>query len=175
MAAKDLIFNLADLDFDAPIGTIEDICNVNPQRHEMLQLTAIVGEDMERNACAAYKDLTEDEFWVRGHMPGMPLMPGVVMLEAAAQLCSYFTQKHDLLGADMVGFGGVDEVRFRDPVLPGDRLVLMCQLNRIRRGRMIVARFQGVVNGGLAVEGIIKGIPIPISALKETLAARSNG
>jgi len=174
LAAKDLIFNLDDLDFDAPIGDLDEICKVNPQRHEMLQLTAIVGEDMQRNACAAYKDLSQDEFWVRGHMPGMPLMPGVVMLEAAAQLCSYFTQKHDLLGADMVGFGGVDEVRFRDPVLPGDRLVLMCELTRIRRGRMIVARFQGVVRGGLAVEGIIKGIPIPISALKETLAARSN-
>lgn len=174
MAAKDLIFNITDLDFDRPIGDVEDICKVNPQRFEMLQLTAIVGEDLERKACAAYKDVSQDEFWVRGHMPGMPLMPGVVMLEAAAQLCSYFTQKHDLLGADMVGFGGVDEVRFRDPVLPGDRLVLMCELTRIRRGRMIVAKFQGVVGEGLAVEGIIKGIPIPIDALKETLAARSH-
>ncbi|MEZ6091226.1 MAG: 3-hydroxyacyl-ACP dehydratase FabZ family protein [Pirellulaceae bacterium] len=172
MVAKDLIFNPADLDFDNPIADLDEICRVNPQRHEMLQLTAIVGEDRERNACAAYKDLSHDEFWVRGHMPGMPLMPGVVMLEAAAQLCSYFTQKHDLLGADMVGFGGVDEVRFRDPVLPGDRLILMCILERIKRGRMIVARFQGVVRDGLAVEGIIKGIPIPIAALKETLASR---
>ncbi len=172
MASKELIFDPSSLDFDNPLGTTEDICKINPQRFEMLQLTAVVAEDIERNACAAYKDLTDEEFWVRGHMPGMPLMPGVVMLEAAAQLCSYFTQKHDLLGADMVGFGGVDEVRFRDPVLPGDRLILMCRLERIRRGRMIIAHFQGVVGQALAVEGIIKGIPIPIDALKQTLDAR---
>lgn len=174
MASKDFIFDVADLDFDNPIAGVSEIESLNPQRHEMLQLTAVVGEDFDRKACAAYKDVTDDEFWVRGHMPGMPLMPGVVMLEAAAQLCSYFTQKHDLLGADMVGFGGVDNVRFRDPVLPGDRLILMCQLDRIRRGRMIVARFQGVVRDGLAIEGVIKGIPIPIAALKETLAARAS-
>ena len=173
MPSKDLIFDPSQLDFDNPLGTLEDIEKFNPQRFEMQQLTAIVGEDLERNACAAYKDLSHDEFWIKGHMPGMPLMPGVMMLEAAAQLCSFFTQKHDLLGADMVGFGGVDEVRFRDPVLPGDRLVLMCQLERIRRGRMIIARFQGVVGRALAVEGVIKGIPIPIAALKETLAKRS--
>ena len=174
MPAKDFIFDLADLDFDNPIAGTDEINQLNPQRFQMQQLTAIVAEDRERNTCAAYKDLGEDEFGIQGHMPGVPLMPGVIMLEAAAQLCSYFTQKHDLLGADMVGFGGVDDVRFRDPVLPGDRLVLMCELTRIRRGRMIVARFQGVVGEGLAVEGVIKGIPIPIAALKETLEARKS-
>ncbi len=49
-------------------------------------------------------------------------MPGVVMLEAAAQMCSYFAHKYDLLGTSMVGFGGLEDVRFRDPVIPGDRL-----------------------------------------------------
>ena len=48
----------------------------------------------------------------------MPLMPGVVMLEAVAQLASYFSQHNDLLGADMVGFGGLDDVRFRGVVTP---------------------------------------------------------
>jgi 3-hydroxyacyl-[acyl-carrier-protein] dehydratase len=65
----------------------------------------------------------------------------------------------------MVGFGGLEEVRFRDPVIPGDRLILMCQLIKARRGRMLVSRFQGIVRDGIVVEGILKGIPIPVDAL----------
>ena len=167
MASKQLIVELSELDFENPIGDIEVIREQNPQRFEMEQLTAIVYEDLERNICVGYKDVSNDEFWMRGHMPGMPLMPGVIMLEAAAQLCSYFVQKHDLLGSAMVGFGGLEEVRFRDPVLPGSRLILMCELTKLRRGRMLVSRFQGIVGESIAVEGIIKGIPIPIEALKQ--------
>ncbi|XZE53223.1 3-hydroxyacyl-ACP dehydratase FabZ family protein [Planctomycetaceae bacterium SH139] len=165
MATREFLVDLSLLDFDNPIAGIEEIRRYNPQRYEMEQLTAILLEDGEKNLCAAYKDLTKDEFWVRGHMPNMPLMPGVIMLEAAAQLASYFTQKYDLLGAAMVGFGGLDEVRFRDPVIPGDRLLVMVRLEKARRNRMIVARFQGAVGDSIVVEGVLKGIPIPIEAL----------
>jgi 3-hydroxyacyl-[acyl-carrier-protein] dehydratase len=103
----------------------------------------------------------------------MPLMPGVVMLEAVAQLCSYFAHKYDLLGEGMVGFGGLEEVRFRDPVLPGTRLVLMCELLKARRNRMIVCRFQGLVGLNIAVEGILKGIPIPTEALAKMISTGS--
>jgi len=67
----------------------------------------------------------------------------------------------------MVGFGGLEEVRFRDPVVPGDRLIVMCRLDRVRRGRIIVCDFQGVVEDRIVVEGILKGIPIPIEALQK--------
>lgn len=170
MVKSEFIIDPSLLDFDNPIADIEAIREFNPQRHEMEQLTAILCEDLERNACAAYKEITEQEFWVRGHMPGMPLMPGVVMLEAVAQLSSYFTQKHDLLGAAMVGFGGVDEVRFRGVVVPGDRLVVMVRLDKARRGRMIVASFQGIVGTNLVLEGCLRGIPIPIEAVTSQLA-----
>lgn len=170
MAKSEFIIDPSLLDFDHPIADIEAIRKFNPQRHEMEQLTAILCEDLQQNACAAYKEVTDQEFWVRGHMPGMPLMPGVVMLEAVAQLSSYYTQKHDLLGAAMVGFGGVDEVRFRGVVVPGDKLVLMVRLDKARRGRMIVASFQGVVGDNLVLEGCLRGIPIPIEAVTGQLA-----
>jgi 3-hydroxyacyl-[acyl-carrier-protein] dehydratase len=109
--------------------------------------------------------VTDQEFWVRGHMPGMPLMPGVIILEAAAQMCSYFTLKYDLLGCKVVGLGGFEEVRFRDPVRPGDRLVLACKQLRVRRGAMIVCRFEAYVRGSIVAEGQMKGIPLPIDAL----------
>ena len=170
MAEKDFLIDLSQIDFTKVIATIEDIRKVNPQRFEMEQLTAIVHVDKSIWSCVGYKDVTDQEFWVRGHMPGLPLMPGVVMLEAIAQLCSYVTQAHDLLGAEMVGFGGLEEVRFRDPVLPGDRLILMCRLDKVRRGRMIVCRFQGVVKDRVVIEGVLKGIPIPIEALQKLKA-----
>ncbi len=122
----------------------------------MEQLTAIIYEDKVRFACAGYKDITDQEFWVRGHMPGMPLMPGVVMLESAAQMCSYFAHKYDLLGEGMVGFGGLEDVRFRDPVIPGDRLVVMCELIKARRNRMIVCRFQGLVGTNIVLKGSLR-------------------
>lgn len=166
------IIDLSLLDLDNPIADIEAIRAMNPQRHEMEQLTAILYEDMQRNVCAAVKVVTEDEFWVRGHMPGMPLMPGVVMLEAVAQLSSFFTQKHDLLGARMVGFGGVDDVRFRGVVTPGDNLILMVELLKARRNRMIVAGFQGVVGETIVLEGKLRGIPIPIETVEQMLASK---
>jgi 3-hydroxyacyl-[acyl-carrier-protein] dehydratase len=132
------------------------------QRYGMEQLTAIVYADAVRHICVGYKDITHDEFWVRGHMPQAPLMPGVIMCEAAAQLSSYFTQKLDLLGAKVVGFGGLEEVRFRDAVIPGDRLVVVTQRIKVRRGAMIVCRFQGLVRDSVVVEGMIKGVPLPL-------------
>lgn len=170
MAARELIHDPATLDFQHVIADAAEIRKYNPQRFEMEQLTAIIYEDLTQHICVGYKDVSLDEFWVRGHMPNMPLMPGVMMLEAAAQMCSYFSQKYDLLGADMVGFGGLEDVRFRDPVIPGDRLVLMCQMTKLRRGRIVVTKFQGFVRNSLAVEGILKGIPIPIELVSSQLA-----
>lgn len=161
------IIDISTIDLTQVIADIHEIRRLNPQRHEMEQLTAIAFEDLDQKICVGYKDITREEFWVRGHMPGMPLMPGVVMLEAAAQICSYFTQKHNLLGADMVGFGGVDGVRFRDPVIPGDRLVIACQLVKARPRRMVVSRFEGWVGDSRVIEGEMRGIPIPVQALQD--------
>jgi len=174
VSSKDWIVDPATLDFGHVLADTEEIRRWNPQRFEMEQLTAIIYEDSVRNTCAGYKDITDEEFWVRGHMPGMPLMPGVVMLEAVAQVCCYFAHKYDLLGTSMVGFGGLEEVRFRDPVVPGDRLVVMCELLKARRNRLIVCRFQGVVEGNLVLEGILKGIPIPVDALQKVLGEKKS-
>lgn len=162
MSGKQYIIEPTKLDFSRPSADLEAIRKFNPQRFEMEQLTAIVFEDVTTFTCAGYKDVTHDEFWCRGHMPGLPLMPGVVMCEAAAQLSSYFTLKYDLLGGGVVGFGGLEEVRFRAPVIPGDRLVLAVKMEKVRRGRMIVARFEGYVRDTLVVSGVVKGVPLPV-------------
>ena len=173
MTRKGYLVDPADIDFDNVIADIDEIRKHNPQRFEMEQLTAIVYMDEATMTCAGYKDIGEDEVWVRGHMPGMPIMPGVFMCEAAAQLCSYVTQRFDLLGADMIGFGGMEEVRFRGPVMPGDRLLVACQRLRSRRGRLILSRFQGVVGENIVVDGQIIGVPLPVDSLTAAFSSRT--
>ena len=131
MPSKDLIVDFSEFDLDRIIATQEDIRRYNLQRFEMEQLSAIIFEDQPSGLCVGYKDVTDREFWVRGHMPGYPLMPGVIMCEAAAQLASYFAQKYDMLGTKVVGFGGMESVRFREQVRPGDRLVLAVKLLKL--------------------------------------------
>jgi len=122
--SEKFLVDLSQIDFSRPIASLEEIRKYNPQRFEMEQLTAVVYANEADFSCVGYKDVSDHEFWVRGHMPGLPLMPGVVILESIAQLCSFVTQRYDLLGADIVGFGGLEDVRFRDSVLPGDRLIV---------------------------------------------------
>jgi 3-hydroxyacyl-[acyl-carrier-protein] dehydratase len=159
---KELILDFSEYDANHVLADVEEIRRYNLQRFEMEQLTAICHCDTQRQICAGYKDITLNEFWVRGHMPKAPLMPGVIICEVAAQLASYFVQKYDLLGAKVVGFGGLEEVKFRGGVVPGDRLVMVVQLLKVRRGAMIVCRFEGFVKETMIVEGQLKGIPLPL-------------
>lgn len=168
MPGKDPIVPFDAFDLNHVIADREAIRGINPQRFEMEQIDAIVFEDIERQKCVGYKDITDREFWVRGHMPDMPLMPGVMMCEAAAQLASYYVHQHGTLGDKaMLGFGGLDNVRFRDTVRPGDRLVIMAELVKVRRGAMCVSRFQEYVGQSLVCEGEIRGITLPVEALRQ--------
>ena len=90
------------------------------------------------------------------------------MCEAAAQLASYYTRRNGLM-AGMVGFGGMEEVRFRGMVRPGDRFVIVSRLLKSRRSIM-TCEFQCFVNQNLVCEGIIKGIPLPVDQLTGTQA-----
>lgn len=156
---KQIIIDFSEYDLDHVVANTEDIRRHNPQRFEMEQLTAICFEDSNRGICVGYKDITPDEFWCRGHMPGMPLMPGVIMCEAAAQLSSYYIHRYKLMEADVVGFGGLEDVRFRGVVRPGDRFVIVSHLLKVRRAFM-TCEFQCFVNQNLVCEGILKGVAL---------------
>jgi 3-hydroxyacyl-[acyl-carrier-protein] dehydratase len=151
--------DLATLDLTKVVADAEAIRKINPQRFEMEQLTAIVYVDPGEHVVVGYKDVGTDEFWVRGHMPGFPLLPGVLMCEAAAQLCSYYICTSGLLKGDFIGFGGLEEVRFRIPVRPGDRLVLIGKATKINR-RQAIFNVQGFVGKTMVFHADVLGVPM---------------
>lgn len=154
------LYDLSSIDFSQPIYDIDAIRAINPQRNEMEHLTAIVYVDTEKHGLVGYKEITDREFWVSGHMPGFPLMPGVIMCEAAAQLAGFYAKKYKLLGGEFVGFGGMNEIRFRGPVFPNCRLILLARLTSLRPHRRATFEFQGIVDERMVFTGEMVGVPI---------------
>jgi len=149
----------ASLDLQKVLVDQDGIRKINPQRFEMEQLTAIVHIDPTLHIIAGYKDIRADEFWVRGHLPGYPLFPGALICEAAAQLCSYFIATQGGAQGDFIGFGGLENVRFRGQVRPGDRLLIVAKATKLHR-RQTIFSVQGFVGSKLVFNGDVIGVPL---------------
>jgi len=147
------------IDLNRVVAGPDAIRAVLPQRYEMEQLTAIVHVDPEQHLIVGYKDVRPDEFWVRGHMPHYPLLPGVLMCEAAAQLCSFYICQYMTIQGDFVGFGGLESVRFRTPVWIGDRLVLVGKAVKLHH-RQTVFNVQGFVGDTMVFHADVIGDPL---------------
>jgi 3-hydroxyacyl-[acyl-carrier-protein] dehydratase len=134
------------------------IQEVLPHRHEFLLLNGVVHVDRDRGIFAGYHDVTEDAFWVRGHIPGRPLFPGVLMIEVAAQLSSYI--HHSVYqNVGFLGFTGVDEVKFRGTIQPPARFVVIGRVVKLSP-RRVVSDAQGFVENAMVFEGRITGMTV---------------
>lgn len=152
----ELLTDISSLDINRPIINIEEIRSIIPHRFEMEQLSGILKFDPDNKIIVGFKDISNDEFWIRGHIPGRPLMPGVLMIEAAAQLCTYYYKK-TTEDNRFLGFGGIDKAKFRGKVLPGDKLILIAK-NKELRPRRAIFDSQGIVDGKLVFEAVIIGM-----------------
>src|SRR5262245_19134689 len=159
MPAPTPILDPAALDLSHVIADREAIRRANPHRGHMEHLTAVVYMDSVNHVIAGYKDVRADEFWAAGHFPNYPLLPGVIQCEAAAQLLSYYAVTNSVCPGKLLGLGGLDGARFRGPVRPGDRLVIVGKGIRVDR-RQTLFDAQGFVNNELVFECRVMGMPI---------------
>ena len=148
----------ASLDLNHVIAGRAEIDAENPQRHEFSLLDAVVYLSIEDKTFAGYVDLSTDDWWVRGHVPGRPLFPGVLMIESAAQLSCY-AYKQYLKTDSFLGFAGVDEVKFRGTVEPPNRFVLIGKALQLKPRRMIT-NCQGFFGDTMVFEAKITGMPV---------------
>ena len=137
---------MPDTSFD--ITRIHDIL---PHRYPFLLVDRVTAVEPGVRA-AGIKQVTINEWFFQGHFPGQPVMPGVLIVEALAQVGAVALLSQPEHAGRIVYFAGIDGVRFRRVVVPGDTLELSVELTRMR-GRVGKGRCEARVAGQLAAEG----------------------
>ena len=149
----------------AVLLTTSQIEQLIPHRWPFLLVDRIVEEDRERGYIRGEKAVTATEWFFQGHFPGMPVMPGVLQVEALAQTMAVYVARTEGFGNRMGLFAAIDEVRFKRIVQPGDRLSLEITMEKLGR-RMGRGRAVASVDGEVACEGILSFIIPPEGALR---------
>ena len=159
----DPLFDISDVDLTQSMLGPRDLDAYLLQSGDMRQLDRVVCMNEARSTTVGIKDIRDDEFWVPGHIPGRPLLPGVIMIEAAAQLSCVLYQfrlVHD--GRDNEGFLGftrIDNCTFRGQCVPGDQLVMLVNEVKFQR-RRFKCNAQGWVGDSMIFEVTCTGMRI---------------
>jgi 3-hydroxyacyl-[acyl-carrier-protein] dehydratase len=154
---------------DAPppavLLTTTQIQALIPHRWPFLLVDRIVEEDRTRRYIRGEKGVTASEWFFQGHFPQLPVMPGVLQVEALAQTMAVYVAREPGFG-DRIGlFAAIDEVRFKRIVQPGDRLTLEVTMEKLGR-RFGKGRAVASVDGEVACEGLLSFIIPPEGALR---------
>jgi 3-hydroxyacyl-[acyl-carrier-protein] dehydratase len=132
--------------------TIEQIQAVLPHRYPFLLVDRII-EYVPTQKAVGIKNVTINEPFFQGHFPGRPLMPGVLIVEAMAQVGGVVLTQLEGMAGKLFVFAGIDKVRFRRPVTPGDQLVMVVELLALKQRRYAKMQARAEVDGKVAAEG----------------------
>ena len=132
--------------------TSEEILGLLPHRYPFALVDRVIKHELGKKA-VAIKNVTINEPQFQGHFPDRPLMPGVLIIEAMAQVGGLIVTQMPDLPKGLFVFAGIDGVRFRKPVLPGDQLLITCELISIKRKRFGKIRGEVLVEEQLVCSG----------------------
>jgi 3-hydroxyacyl-[acyl-carrier-protein] dehydratase len=132
--------------------SIEEIQQLLPHRYPFLLVDRIT-EYVPGKRAVGIKNVTFNEPQFQGHFPGRSLMPGVLIVEAMAQVGGIVLTQMQDVEAGLFVFAGIDKVRFRRQVIPGDQLIMSVELLWIKQRRFGKMQGRAEVDGQLAAEG----------------------
>ncbi len=130
----------------------EEIQKLLPHRYPFLLVDKIIDYVPGKKAVGV-KNVTINEHYFQGHFPGRPLMPGVLIVEAMAQVGGIVLTQMSSVEGGLFVFAGIDKVRFRRQVVPGDQLVMTVELLWVKQRRFGKMQGRAEVDGQLACEG----------------------
>lgn len=134
------------------VFSTREIQELLPHRYPFALVDRIIDYEPGKWA-TGIKNVTINEPFFPGHIPSLPIMPGVLMVESMAQVGGVILTLMPGMKGKFFAFAGIDGVRFRRPVVPGDRLVITVELLSFKRNRIAKMQGQGLVDGELAVQG----------------------
>lgn len=123
-----------------------------PHRYPMLLVDRVL--EMDADTIVALKNVSINEPFFTGHFPAYPVMPGVLIMEALAQTAGILELSKEENRGKLVFYAGMDKVKFKRQVVPGDQLILTATFIK-RKGRMAVVEAKAEVEGQLAAKGIL--------------------
>tara|TARA_Y100000766_G_scaffold273438_1_gene274335 strand:- start:561 stop:1019 length:459 start_codon:yes stop_codon:yes gene_type:complete len=130
----------------------EEILGLLPHRYPFALVDKVI-EHVPGKKAIALKNVTINEPQFQGHFPDRPLMPGVLIVESMAQVGGIIVTQMPDLPKGLFVFAGINNVKFRKPVVPGDQLVITCELLSIKRKRFGKVKGEAHVEGKLVCEG----------------------
>ena len=129
----------------------EEIEKIIPQRDPFLMIDK-VEQYIPGESCTAYKEVREEEYYFKGHFPGNPIMPGVLIVESLAQTGAVAILSMEENKGKNALFGGIDKLRFKKQVVPGDVLKLEVKIIK-RKGPIGIGEAIATVDGKVAAKG----------------------
>jgi 3-hydroxyacyl-[acyl-carrier-protein] dehydratase len=138
---------------EAPIVlTVEQIQALLPHRYPFALIDRII-DYVPGEKAVGLKNVSINEPHFQGHFPGRPIMPGVLIVEAMAQVGGIVMTQMPNIKPGLFIFAGIDKVRFRRPVVPGDQLMITTELMWVKQGRFGKMQGRAEVDGQRAAEG----------------------
>lgn len=160
---KPTLFDLDGLDLSRTVADRQTIGRQNPHRDHLALLDSILWHSADYKQGVAVWHVKPTEFWVSGHFPGRPLLPGVLQLEAGAQLGVWLYNSR-YSQPKLAAFTRIDDAVFRGQVVPGDDLYLLADEIKVSE-RRFESLIQGVVGGKVVFDGRIQGISLGVATV----------